>query len=360
MPAITQGYYAQYYAAVDELSGGRQGTPLDLSNWHREYVRNFLVIVRRKGMSAIDVCSAPLLPLPGSFYVTADGLEYDLLARAYKFSAKQRYDDEAKWDHWVATVEYSTKWRSPDGTNKIGWPSKSGKDGGASNDPTLEPIEISYDFQEGHYSPQRDLDGELYASSAGQMFAPAPQFPGGNSVVTITRNERDFNIVKQNIYAYVVNDSRFGFAPRDCVMCLPPIGKLSNKGPIDYHRVTYKLKVGRLLSYVFNPDTNQYDAEFESWQPRLLDQGTMVLEQVEAVRIDDAEISVTAFKQVDIIRDGSKVSKPVLLNGDGREAAVSIDPVTDLPYIPPTYINYREFRRVDLKELLVRGLSNSP
>src|SRR5574339_1185101 len=88
---------------AEELDVGRRGVPFD-SEHIREYIRRFRVRPKDNRISALGVCFCPGIPLPWSFYLIGNGIEYDTQALAIRFESEQEHDDD--WTNWVVTVPY--------------------------------------------------------------------------------------------------------------------------------------------------------------------------------------------------------------------------------------------------------------
>ena len=357
------------FVKVDELFQERTGVPFN-ADGSRDYTRKFLVVVKRKGLSAATVCSAPGLPLPWSSYIAGsdeDGItEFDPSALLVRWDAAPQTKDD--WQNWIATATYST--RIPAGgqpTEGGGAQSLGNKQKGSGNNPEMEPPEVDWDADVQQRSPLYDLDGYAFVTSADQPFYPAPQFEYANAVLTITRNELGFNWKTAMEYAFSVNKEKVLGADPECVLCLPPRAKWMWRGTQGYYRVTYKLRFGALKD----------DGTLEKWQAVILDAGTMKRERrmipnpAAAVPGQPAQIPHPLFgKPVPIYKPGGQaVTTPVLLDGRGNEAPLMIarkpngDPIIDdetgkeLKRQKPTFLTFRIRRKVSFRTLFQRGVS---
>lgn len=335
-----------WYYSVDEIPYDRSGTwSLDGS---RDHVRKYKVVVRYKTMTDLDVLSAPLLPRLGSPWTSPTGNEYDLLARLVKVSADQQEKDD--WQVWVVTHTYSTDLgRLSEVPQNVGSPGGRGGDGGSSNNPELEPIDIELDWQEEKRAFPTDLNGKAYLNAAQQPITPAPMRDVAHPVLTISRNELDWSMQKAMYYAYSVNDKKFlGFEPGQ-VKCLPPRVKLTSKGGLYYWRITYKLIFFGLYD---SKDLKNID---KTWQPRFLNQGLCELRDVKVPNLIGGGF-VTATMPCPIFRFGHPISQPVCLDDNGKEVRTFTEVGTGKKIINPTYLRFTDFKSRDLSKLFVNGL----
>lgn len=313
MPIILNN---QFYQSVDELWSGREGTEWEMGG-NSDYVRRYRVIVKKPGMTAVSVCRAPGIPIYGSFYITSDGSDYDLLAVLRKRTAKQEHEDD--WQNWIVTLNYS---------RNIG---RVKQEGQSADHPEKENPEIEWDFEEGQYALTRDAFGKPFVNSARMPFQPAPTFPIAYSILHLSRNELDFNKDKAALYAFALNLDDFLGSPPGMVQCLPPQAKMQTRGTFAYWRVSYKLKFASELT---QGAAIGQGFQFTSFNPQFLDQGTM--------EWDDERQT-----QKQIFRNNIPVRSPVLLDGQGHDAGKDAQ---------PRYLTFTICNSVSFADLIVNGL----
>lgn len=353
-------YPSTWYGLVDEIPSGRSGSPLN-PDGSRTYTRQFLVEVKSEGkrMGVIGVCSHPGLPKPWTFYITET--EYDTLALLSSYSARQR--DEDDWTFWIVTATYSTTnsgdFNSGGGPDGVGAPGDlPNNPSNAYSNPEYQYPDIKWNFEEVQKPALVDLDGKVYQNSALQPFTPPVQFPRAYPVLSITRNELNFNVVTAAAYAYAVNDANFLGFPAGFVQCMPPQADQQWRGTVRYWRVTYRLRFHPrgifLPGWVFNQEGGVVDPTYYelNWQPVLQDQGFMRLED----RKDANGNPHKDFgKPVPIVRGpGQPVTQQVLLNWFGQPATGK-DPATG--QIVPWYKFFRQFASKSFTTLINRGFT---
>jgi hypothetical protein len=335
MPVIVGSLY---YAAVDELFAGRTG-----SDWAagepRTYLRRFLVQVKVKEMGPVAVCRAPGLPLPYAFYISSGpaGAEYDTAALAIRRRANQRDDDD--WQFWIVEVDYSTQMPpggmpDPGNQGSGGGAGSGGESSGAANNPEEEAADIEWDVETVSVPLQKDMNGRLYVNSATQPFTPAPMFPISRPVLVMTRNELTWGLATIRKWSMALNSQPFLGADIEEVKCEPPKAKLVHRGLLYYYRVSYRLVFAAVLP----------DGTLESWQPQLLDQGTM--------RLQNDPTKPQFRKPVPIMRGVNPISQPDLLDGLGQP--VKPDPITGIRN--PWYLQFTNHHSEDFTELLEFGM----
>lgn len=330
-----------HFSYCEELFTGRTGTPWSATG-ERTYLRRYRVIVRDNRIGPVSVARCPGLPIPGSFYVTPT--EFDLRAFYSNVTIRQEHDDD--WQNWIVEITYSTV--PPPG----GFPTVNNMTPGNQDNPELEPPKIKWTHEVVQHKPRYDLDGNLYQNPNGQQFKDA-SFPIANAVLSIDRNELEFNAYKAELYSFALNSDYFIGAPPTTVQCYPPDADMLFRGDLRYYRVSYRLKFGylidqpenvRLLTPEFEePDPSQagdfilgqngLPIGLRSWQPTLLNEGTMARKTAN----DPPKRS---------FRD-STVRK-LLLDADGVELGEGENPF---------FIRYRQFRKLSFAELIVNGLA---
>lgn len=343
MPRVKK---SQYYYSVDELDTERTGD-MNLSG-ERNYTRRFRVVTKAKGMAALAVCCAPLLPRAGSPYVSGDGTEYDLLARLVSAEASQPEKDD--WSVWVAVFHYSTNIPLAGIPENFGFPTGPGgagsKGDGSSNNPELEPLDLKIGVETEQKAAPYDRTGVSYLNSARQPFTPAHTRPISYSVLTVTRNELLMDMAKPAEFANTVNSKLFmGYKPGWVFMYAPDVSMV-NRGSLQYWRVTYRMK------FWVPFDTVSIKDEDQGWQPLLLDQGLMQLDTVKVKQADGTFVNKEVA--VPIKRLTVPITQPVCLDGKGRELYPEGQP--DKLSLKPKYIKFKDFAEKDFNTLFKNGL----
>ena len=83
----------------------KDGKPFTADTSKREYTRKFQVIMTDNRLGSIIVCQCPGLPLPWTWYVSADGLEYDTLAVLTDMTASTT--EESEGFIWEVVCKYT-------------------------------------------------------------------------------------------------------------------------------------------------------------------------------------------------------------------------------------------------------------
>jgi hypothetical protein len=338
MPVL--GFPPQDYLSCEEIIDTSEGAPF-ISGGTRTYTRRWHVIVARKEMGAAAVCAHPLLPRPYSMYQGFGGLEFDELAVLVSYRAKRKDADD--FFHWIVEATYSTE--VPEG----GVPVLTGLGNdpiGSQNNPWDERPVVQWDWEETNESPPRDLDGKAFVTSSSMPFVPAPSFPVARQVLVVTRNEASYSREIAARYAYAVNDDTFLGALPETVKSMPVRMKVMNRGRLQYYQVTYRLVFNRPIMDGRIPKVLTrlgIDVPLQSWQPEILDQATHQLQTFVGVPFKD--------RPVPIIRYGSPVNHPVLLDGAGREQRPNAE-----GEIVPVFLKFRQFRREKFKPIIERGI----
>lgn len=386
------------FESCDEIPE-EEGTPYDVTR-QRSYVRRFLVKVKYKGVGPVHVCLCPGIPLAGSIYVSgpvggypnpadANGaaypdivplpVVYDQYAVLVRKSAKRRTNDPGGANFWIVTCEYSVNTNLLDPTVQVQNP----------DNPELDTPVIRWDFEEGQEAPSHDLQGYPYTNSAKMPFSPPPVVPKNYAVLTITRNELNFNYSKASAYATRLNLKTFLNNPPGCVQLSAPTGEQktiggSGQGGLQYWRTTYRLKFrppqrtgGFLIPMVANSGIRQYDkagqpiwfsnqvglpnlpsngigvlgtlyyaSSFaDSWQPTILNKSMYKIGRQGEVM---AEL---VGKSVPIVKNGHPIQHPVIINWQGQEVGGD-----SYGNVPPWWIRFEDFGYADIKTLLVKGV----
>lgn len=335
-----------HFFSCERLFSGREASPAWSATGERSYVQRYRVIVKHKEVDQLSVCRCPGLPVIGSFYITPTS--FDLLAILSEVSAAPENDDD--WQNWIVTVRYSTV--PPPG----GFPIINQQPGTQDN-PENDPPDIEWDAEVVQHSPRYDLDGWLYKNMAGQLYKDA-SFPTGVSVLSITRNELQFNVPKAILYNFAVNSDMFLGFPPGTAQCQPPKAKVMFRGTFRYVRVSYRIHFGFLLDQaegirIIKPNGEFIDEEgkgdyetgpdgspigLRKWQPQLINEGTKF-----RPGMGQAAIRETKDSTVD----------KVLLDQHGRKLLANDAALTPRPIA----IRFRQFRALSFTSLVVSGLA---
>ena len=349
---------------VDEYDMQREGSPFDSMNHEREYTRKWLVVVNDRRLSAAQVCFAPGVPRPYTPYIDKTGMIHDMHALLGKLDGRQ--PDENDWQRWIVTGKYSTKVIDTKG------------DKGTDNrNPEMDPPDISWDYQETQEAPALDLDKKPFFNSALQPFAPAPTFPVGYRVLNYTKNQLDFDPLVADDYTFSVNSDKFMGMPPGSVLCLPPRAQMIIKGGgggagknqhngMMYWRVSYRLKFQR----------KDADGKYETWQPKVLDQGISELvgrpEQPAQLLFAGAlGIANDAVKVKEVLvhmmdEQAIPIASPLCLDGKGHRLNKYLKQVQDkLPdgtpitttrwALDPVWLRFRIYQAKSFRRILQQG-----
>ncbi len=339
---------------ADEKLDSRTGTPW-MAGGARNYTRKWLVKVKDNRLGANVILRAMGL-FPYMTYATPDGGDWDTQALLVSARLEDPVDVLDGY-HKIVVAEYSTE--MPPGGPVF---SLFGIDpAGAQNNPEMVPPEVEWDGEVIREAPPYDLDKKAYLNSANQPYKPAPSFEKAHAVLIYTRNQLSYNNREHVRYSFAVNSDTFlGEAP-GTVQLLPPRAKMGWIGAKSYWRVTYRfrfnspegprptntvtssgtgLPVAPAPREVFDP----LKSPLRSWQPQILDCGTMQLQKVWA--------GGPNFNfAVPIFRGAHAVTEPVLLNGSGVEQRTR-DANNQLI---PVYNAYRQFLAIPFTPILVTG-----
>lgn len=338
MPIAWNTLFARPAELVHE---GREGTPFNASG-ERTYTAQFQVEALRPDVVEIAVCACPGNPLPYSPHPS------DLAALCVSLKARLKVKTDWKW--WIVTATWSTK--MPDGGPVTDGTSADRPDEqqARQNNPEMEPPDIEWDFETASRAPAADLDLNPFVNSAKQPYTPAVTFEYADAVLSITRNENDYNRATAAAYSFAVNKFKFLDAAPGCVQCLPPKAKLQYKGSISYYRVSYRLRFGEMLD----------DGTLRPWDPaQILDAGLMQLALVPGSKDKWAITPILG-------PGGQAISQPVCLDGKGRQSKpiriknggpLKPDGTRDdIWIVKQAYNSYRLRRKLDFANLLRNGL----
>lgn len=218
------------------------------------YRRVFVVETTDKRIGPQAVAFCPGIPLMNYPYVTDS--EIDLLARVVERTARPVDRSRTVWE---VEVRYSSKHEDPEQQDQ------------EQQDIESEPPEVTYDFAVRQIAVYGKVDlvdpytGEPkevnqfggLTNSAGEPYNPQPEREKHYPVLTVTRNEINFNAPQAREYIDAVNQDTFLGGPPRTVKCAGISARKQYKKNVRYWRVTYTLE--------FDPDT---------WDLQLLDIGS--------------------------------------------------------------------------------------
>lgn len=320
----------RWLLSVDELWEGRVGSPWNMDG-HRDYKRVFRVVAKDKRVGPVIVSRAPGIPQPGSRYVSANGVEYDLLAIATGYDCRQEVQDD--WQNWLVEVKFSTR-EIPKGENQ--------------NNPENEPADIQWESESMQIAPMHDIKGTPYLASNELPYSPPPTFDSPFPVLSISRNEITFDLSLADYYTNALNDKSFLGWPKGRAQCLRPTATQKHRGQLAYWRVSYKIRFRRKYPTGSSEDEpfKTFDGEDDTWQPRILNAGIMELNPDAPVGAPTRQTHIRAW-------DGKIVSTPYLLDIRGKKQTTRF---LDNNQLVPTYKTYVQYPYADLTKLLLNGV----
>jgi hypothetical protein len=210
------------------------------SEQKRRYRRVYLVEVDDKTDGAITVLNAPGIPALYTAYATES--ELDTSAYVTDLQANQ-LDRTSLW--WEVSVVYETREREPNEDPEQWEPKIS-----YSSEEVMKPV-VGLLKQDDVSSPSTEvLFDNVARTPAGEPIDPPLMTPQSNGVLTIQRNELDFDDDQAGLYEDAVNsDPWFGKAPRKWLIksITTPGREVTKIGETDvyYYPVTYTIKHNR-------------------------------------------------------------------------------------------------------------------
>lgn len=168
----------------------------------RKYTRVFQVLVDNDADGPMTVSTHASIPTRGLPYVAStesDDGAFVKMIRPERSTKDRRV--------WTVTVEYdSAADSSADGGGGSGSPGSPGANPASRpENPLLRPVEWSLDWIEETRAFQADLDGKIYANSAGLLFSPPRTRVVCLPVITAIKNYASFDYVDANAYFDKVN-----------------------------------------------------------------------------------------------------------------------------------------------------------
>lgn len=231
----------------------------------RDYTRTFRVQTTSPLVGAISVKNAPGIPAMYSSYIF--GTDLDRFAFVVNVATKQ---DQDMPTFWLVTCKYSSKQDKPQIQQN--------------ENPLLRAPDVQWIGAEYTRPFVRDHKGRAVVSSAGNTFDPSPETEDSRPVLTITRNEAQYNAGLALRYKDATNSDTFKGAQPNCakIKFIPGVQQYENG--IIFFKVTYEIH--------FRP---------EGFLRRVLDQ-------------DYRDIAGKVLRD---LNNGATLSYPSPLDGDG-------------------------------------------
>lgn len=277
---------------VDEIPGARKCS-ID-EKGVRTYMRVWQVVTNTMLSDSVVARDAPGVPAMFDFYLSDFAVDHDALV-----VHKEASEDSENPFLWHVNVEYSSAAGDPD----------QGKE-----NPLDRPPIYKWTTEEARRPAEVDLDGLPVKNSAGMAFDPPPEYDVGFRVLTITRNEAEFDPAALDEYMFKVNSEAFFDYDPGMARMQPIEGEESFENGVEFWKVTYIIK--------FRTDDN-------GWKLNPLDQGPCVLVGGKLVVAQDER--------------GQPYNGPVLLNGIGEQLATDIE--------DPVYLHFRVYDSADFTAL---------
>lgn len=315
-----------------ELISSRKGTPFIKAGQPRTYTLFFRVIVNTPNIGPNEIClrcqGINGCPSPYQMYITPDATEYDWSAFLINMYAEKEIKDD--WQFWIITCEYSSD--LPTG----GIPPNTGfgiQLFGPQNNPSLWLPTFEWDAETVTLAPPYDMNGRAFLNSSGQPFSPSPTFEYARPVLVMKRNQLNFSRAIATNFAYAINSDLFLGAAPGTVRLSPIRAVQAIFGQLSYWECTYRFVFNRVQFPQLNapnipniPMIGDVDEvkgigkqplpgdpdPLETWQPRILDAGTM--------RVGTFLGSPIYGHTIPIVRNGIAITQPVPLDGKGQPA----------------------------------------
>ena len=270
----------------------------------RKYSRMFRVVTDSPLVDSQTVLNAPGLPSLFDSYSTDTGFDSDALLK--NGEAREMADNPFLWE---VDLHYSSDATDP--TQGVEEPT----DRPALYKWTNEIVRIPA----GAFTDGEDLNGDKIQNSAGAPFDPPAEMEIAHRVLTITRNEEDFDPTVEDAYAFTTNEDEFMGYDAGQARMEPIEAEEAFEGAVRFWKKTYVIKF----------KTPPFD-----WQFRPLDQSLVE---------PDGSGGLKAI----IDKNGSAVSTPVLFDGAGSK----IDPLTEDPF----YFDFQLYEEKDWSPLNLEG-----
>ncbi len=308
--------------SVSELTLRRSGPSTELSG-SEQATRVFVVQVSSGNDDGIVVRRATGLPRPHQPYSVGENSIGDLTV--IKISPEKV--DQFIWE---VTIEYGT----PDKQNKKGGggnnnPQKNDPEQAVEN-PLDRPAIHSFSGGEIETFPWTDLRGKVFNNSAGQLFQDSPSITLGYEIITIARNEKNYNRKLYPPYNGAVNSDRvFGYPPGYALM--KRISAQQQYETFTFFRVTYEIHGLPKGGLNWNDITGE-----------VLDQGDYYVEKFD----DDDGNEIRVYPSDS---DKDKVISTVHLDGNGQRLPRRRVKVGDGEFINFHVLHRKPFARLNLE-----------
>lgn len=260
--------------SVTELIEGRESTRG--TEGKRTYSRSFHVLTDDKDDGPRTVRTAAGIPNMYAPYSVGNDTDLGALVISKNVSPV-----EGQTKLWRVEVEYSSE-----------LPEQTEEEEDDEN-PLNQPARWQWGFRTVQRVVREDLNGDLIANKAGQVFDPPLQVEEYRPVLTVTRNEASFNIALASDYVGAINSDNFlGVAPK--YARLTNLGASSAKADSGgtYVEVNYEIEFAR-----------------DPWNP-------VKLPNIGFMELDDDGNLVNARDN-----DEEFANEPVKLDADGKRLA---------------------------------------
>jgi hypothetical protein len=264
----------------------------------RAYSRSLEVVVSGLDdddpvVGQVAILSVPGVPRRGDVFACEDGT-FDSGARCTEVSC--RPTPEAPW-RWEVTAKYSTDASS---TEVI-------------DNPLLRPSRQSWDDAEATEVAEEDRDGNAVVNSAGDAFDPPRQKQVSWSVLTVVKNQAEYDHMEMLQYKNKVNAELWFGVPPGWAKVKKISGKDNDDNGFYYWEVTYviEIKEGGWGEQILDQGYREYNEAGDGWKYILND-------------------------------TGSQVTRPALLDGFGYELAKGEDPV---------FLEFNFYEEIDFTDL---------
>lgn len=288
---------------------GRSGS---FSLTSRDYEQMWIVQTDNRLDGPQQIAQFPGVPQKGQYY--QHGNDFDPASTLIALSADQ---DDGNPLLWRVTAAYSS---APQGTQQ--------DDAGVDfNNPIL-----SWGSETFQRIVERDIDGNLMASSAGEFFDPPELVDDAYPMLSVSVNWPSFNPLAIQLYTGAVNsDAWYGMKPYT-VKCKNVGASQQQQGDQEYWAVS--------MSFLFNftaaPNRTIPSDDSGGWTSYILDRGVKELDD------DKNQIHIKDI-------EGNPVTEPRLLNGRGKQ----LDAFKyDSEYYQPVFLPRRKFRKLPFNQLI--------
>ncbi len=251
-------------------------------------------IIQSLALKFGDHYAWPLSEYNGRIALPAIAIEEDTGSFIQNIQLEPDGDDGRQW---IMTLEYGP----------YDYQHEKGDDQGGTADPLTQKPEVSWGTAKFEESRPEDSDGQPYLNTVGDPLEDPPAHEESRPVLTITRNEPQYNEVWVNQFVDHVNSDPFLGWAMDTVKCKDIVGKRVWDKDWGYHwEVSYEFE--------FRP---------EGWTSKLLNAGYR-------------ELDGSGDPQM-VLVSGAPVSSPVALTEAGHYD----------PDASPFFLEFREFEHAD-------------